>query len=172
MSERDDMKAQIAAMKKKFAERAAGVHGGLYKAVSRACLLIEAEAKREMTEAEINGERTYYRGKHHRIAHNPSVPGSAPAVDLGTLRQSVTHDVTQDGSQVTGRVGSTIVNPPYGAYLEYGTSRMAARPWLGPAYQKNKDTILSLIGAAACGRDVSLGLEGPTLGVEASDATG
>jgi len=168
--ERDDMKAQIEAMKAKFKAKAEGVHGGLYKAVAQSCLLVEAEAKREMTEAEINGSVTYYHGKHRNIEHHPSVPGSAPAVDYGTLRQSITHDVDQEGAQVVGRVGSTITDPPYGAYLEYGTSKMAARPWLRPAIEKNKDKIKGLLGDAVAGRDVSVGVEGATAGLGVSDA--
>lgn len=29
----------------------------------------------------------------------------------------------------------------YGKFIEFGTSKMTARPFLGPAYQKNKDNI-------------------------------
>jgi len=163
----DNLKAQIAAMQKKFAEKAKGVHGELYKAVTKACLIVEAEAKREMTETEIDGSKTYGKRQHH-----PSAEGSAPAVDRGTMRQSVTHNVEQDGARVVGRVGSTIVNPPIGAFLEYGTSKMAARPWLQPAIRKNSAKIKEMIGKAVSGRSVSYGIEGATATVEASDAAG
>lgn len=34
----------------------------------------------------------------------------------------------------------------YGKFLEFGTSKMAARPFLQPAYEKNKDNIQQTIG--------------------------
>ena len=100
------------------------------------------------------------------------MPGSAPAVDYGMVRRSLAHDVEQDGSSVIGHVGSTITNPPIGLYLEDGTSTMAARPWLRPAFEKNKDKIMSLLGAAVEGRDISLGLEDSTLGMGVADVAG
>ena len=33
----------------------------------------------------------------------------------------------------------------YAKFLEFGTSRMAARPFLGPAYERNKHKILDII---------------------------
>lgn len=33
----------------------------------------------------------------------------------------------------------------YGKFIEFGTSKMAARPFLQPAYEKNKDTIRETI---------------------------
>jgi len=162
-----NLQEQIASMKKKFEARATGAHGDLFKAVTKACLIIEAEAKRGMTETLIDGSKSY--GKHN---HHPSMAGSPPAVDTGMLRKSITHDVEQDGSRVVGRVGSTIGNPPYGAYLEYGTSKMAARPWLQPALKKNSTKIEELIKGSVSGRDVSYGLEGASLGVGATDAAG
>uniref|UniRef100_A0A6M3IUY4 Putative tail protein n=1 Tax=viral metagenome TaxID=1070528 RepID=A0A6M3IUY4_9ZZZZ len=73
--------------------------------------------------------RTYPRwgGKKFHIA---SSPGNPPAVDTGNLKQSIIMDARLPGEV---EVGSTITEPPYPAYLEEGTSRMAARPWLEPA---------------------------------------
>lgn len=52
-------------------------------------------------------------------------------VDTGTLRRSI-HTEVQPGSP--DRV-SALVGPdaPYGIYIEYGTSRMRAQPYLRPA---------------------------------------
>lgn len=36
-------------------------------------------------------------------------------------------------------VGTAIKNPPYPVFLEYGTSRMAARPSAQPAFDEKKD---------------------------------
>lgn len=161
----DDLRAQIAAMQEKLKKQREGTHAGVYNAVTKACKLVEAEAKREMTEAEIDASKSYGKQQHH-----PSVPGSAPAVDFGTLRQSITHSVDQEESGAVGRVGSVITDPPYGQFLEYGTSKMASRPWLRPAIEKCKPKIKELLSEGAKGRDVSMGVEGATAGMGVSDA--
>lgn len=66
-----------------------------------------------------------------------SQAGSPPNTDTGNLVRSIT--VERYGKfEVT--VGSR-ESAPYGKYLEYGTSRMAARPWLMPAFNLSKATI-------------------------------
>jgi HK97 gp10 family phage protein len=82
-----------------------------------------------------------YHTYNKKILHYPSLPNNPPAVDTGTLRRSITFDVGMDENKVTGRVGSTILDPPYGAYLEFGTSRMIQRPWLRPALERNQEVI-------------------------------
>jgi HK97 gp10 family phage protein len=50
-------------------------------------------------------------------------------VDTGRLRASISGDVT--GKQLV--VGTISANTHYAAYVEFGTSRMGARPYLRPA---------------------------------------
>jgi hypothetical protein len=97
---------------------------------------IERTAKTLMRDTEIDTSKTYYSGKNGTIEHHPSMPGSAPAVDTGTLRMSVTHSVENEDGHPVGYVGSLLDNPPYGAYLEFGTSKMKPRPWLSTAVIK------------------------------------
>lgn len=147
----NDVQRQIDEMKKRFAEKAKGVHTALYKNVARACLLVETTAKRKMTETETNPDVSYGKREHH-----PSLEGHAPAVDFGTLRMSVSHDVEDDGDRVVGRVGSTITDPNYPKMLEDGTSRMRPRPWLLPSIDENREKIREAIGASVSGREVSV----------------
>jgi HK97 gp10 family phage protein len=53
-------------------------------------------------------------------------------VDTGRLRSSITHEVGGDSEGIAARVGT---NVEYAPHLEYGTSRMKARPFLRPALQ-------------------------------------
>lgn len=62
--------------------------------------------------------------------HRASAPGDAPAVDSGDLRRSIGVQKIGEGRY---RVGT---NLKHGLFLEFGTRRMAARPWLRPAAEK------------------------------------
>jgi len=55
----------------------------------------------------------------------PSLPGAFPHADTGRLRNSIEYAVDDDGLSV--RVGT---NVEYGGYLELGTDKMEARPFL------------------------------------------
>ena len=51
-------------------------------------------------------------------------------IDTGNLLNSVSHEVEGE----TARVGTAV---EYAVYQEFGTSRMAARPWLRPAVDEH-----------------------------------
>lgn len=62
-------------------------------------------------------------------------------VDTGNLRRSITHDVETHDDVIIGQVGTPV---HYGPYVELGTRKMAARPYLRPALYgvigRQKDT--------------------------------
>lgn len=51
-------------------------------------------------------------------------------VDTGALRNSITHEYRRGGGTLRGEVGPTV---NYGGYVERGTSRTRAQPYLRPA---------------------------------------
>lgn len=59
-----------------------------------------------------------------------SAPGEAPAIDTGTLANSIQARKTGLGSAVVE------VGAEYGTHLELGTRKMAARPFLKPATER------------------------------------
>ena len=75
--------------------------------------------------------RTYRRGN---VSHQASAPGQYPATDTGRLASSVQFELPSPG-RMTAVVGTNIM---YGPMLEFGTSRMAARPWLMPSFTQAK----------------------------------
>lgn len=111
----------------------------LQKVVGQCCAIVQQDIMESMrdTPTQSVGYHTYNKKK----LHYPSMPYNPPAVDTGTLRRSITFTVEEDGNKVIGKVGSTIKSPPYGFYLEFGTSRMIERPWLRPALKNNKEVI-------------------------------
>ena len=65
-----------------------------------------------------------------------SAPGEYPGLRSSDLRKSITHEV--DTPKLIARVGSGLV---YSRYLEKGTNRMAARPFLERTLEANRSTI-------------------------------
>lgn len=75
--------------------------------------------------------------------YTASAPGEAPAQATGELRQSVKISVDIEGAEIIGKVGTDL---PYAPCLEYGTKKMAARPWLRPSLEKSEPEIKRALG--------------------------
>jgi HK97 gp10 family phage protein len=113
------------------------------KALYASAKKVEAEAKRSIAEGGKTG-RTYTRGG---ITHRASAPGEAPATDTGRLVNSITGELVKDkGGEAEVRAGGGVVN--YARALEFGTTKMAARPFLFPALEKSKGWIKGRLDAA------------------------
>lgn len=79
-----------------------------------------------------NGTGTGKTYQHDHHTHRASSPGKAPKSDSGDLSRSVS-------SRKTGKGQSEVrVKSPYAGALEYGTSKMKARPFVAPAVTELK----------------------------------
>ncbi len=63
-------------------------------------------------------------------------------VDTGRLRNSITHDCDSHSGQNTVSVGT---NVEYAVYVEMGTRRMVARPYIQPSIADHLDEYQSII---------------------------
>ncbi len=65
----------------------------------------------------------------------PSLPGDPPTVQTGTLRRSV----QVDRSEIEARNPKAAMGTGrrYGFYLEFGTRRVEARPWMRPTFAQH-----------------------------------
>lgn len=61
------------------------------------------------------------------------------AVDTGNLRRNIEHGVMGDDTAVVG------TDVKYGKYVEFGTSRMPARPFLKQAVENHKEEYKKLM---------------------------
>jgi hypothetical protein len=64
------------------------------------------------------------------VSDRASRPGDPPAPDTGALRNSIDYELT---SETTSRVGT---NSVYAEPLEFGTTRIAPRPFMRPSLAK------------------------------------
>lgn len=92
---------------------------------------IKAHAAHLITEGAVSGKN-----------HVPSRPGEPPNADTGVLHSRI--HVEQPGPL---RV-LVVADAPYAAPLEKGTSRVAARPFMGPAARAKRKRVRELVGTA------------------------
>ena len=73
------------------------------------------------------------------VSHTASAPGEPPAVDTDFLRNSIQVD------EVTPNEAIIAPHTDYAEHLEFGTSRMAARPYMRPALDEHEREIVDAI---------------------------
>lgn len=61
-------------------------------------------------------------------------------VDTGTLKAAI--DASRTVNSLTGRVGITSKDAYYWRHVEFGTSRMAARPFFRPAAEQERNAFI------------------------------
>lgn len=98
--------------------------------------VIQGEAQVSITTNSASGNSG---GKHQ---HVPSNPGEPPNNQSGHLRANI--EVTQP-APLRVEIAS---NARYSSALEYGTSKMAARPFMGPAARSKKKQVAALVKLA------------------------
>jgi HK97 gp10 family phage protein len=98
--------------------------------------LIRGEAIKSIQSGSKTG-RTYKRYNPTRT-HKASAPGEAPASDTGNLVSNIMVEDKGDSIEVQS-------NAEYSKFLEYGTSKMEARPFLFPAYEMSREKIVQAI---------------------------
>lgn len=127
--------------------KASNINENLEKAIDLCGNKVVSDIKYSMDHTERDTNKSYYTSNKTK-AHHPSLPGNPPAVDTSRLKGSIEYEVHNNKKEVYGIVGTTQKDPDYGLYLEYGTSKMAPRPWLKPAMIKNNNFIRNAIAKA------------------------
>ena len=98
-----------------------------------ACVVVEGAVKRNIGGQ--GGGRLYG-------SHRASVPGAFPARWTGRLGDSVHWWVSGLGRTLHGFIGS---NEKHGPWLEYGTARMAPRPWLRRTIHEMREAVARIL---------------------------
>ena len=105
-------------------EREAEIMAGLNTAMERVAKLVEKQAQTNVNQS----------------------PPSHPQVQTGRLYSSIDDfsHVERDGNEITAVIGTNVY---YGFYLEFGTVKMPAYPWLFPAVELKRQEIVDTIKA-------------------------
>jgi HK97 gp10 family phage protein len=112
--------------------------------------MISVQAQQEIGLA-IYAASDYCRTEAHRLiangaiqggSHVASRPGEPPNWDTGQLATSITN------ARTGLLTAETVSNAPYSAALEFGTSRMAARPFMKPAGRNTQKPAEKLVARA------------------------
>ena len=75
------------------------------------------------------GGKTFEKGSSYTVYENPSAPGQPPRTRKRTGFRNVVHEYNDNDRDPRGRVGVK-QGGIHLAYLEVGTARVKARPWL------------------------------------------
>ncbi|MEN6451679.1 MAG: HK97-gp10 family putative phage morphogenesis protein [Thermoguttaceae bacterium] len=97
-----------------------------------------AAGERIQVEAQIGISSGSVSGKNH----TPSAPGEYPNQDTGVLANNI------ETTQVAPLVVEVSSNAPYSAALEFGTSKMAARPFMRPSRDAKMKEVEQLVRQA------------------------
>jgi len=112
---------------------------GIGAALAGSVIALDAHAKQKI-QGGGRGGRVYRR---RTVSHQASAPGEFPKSDTGQLVASLFFKLSSD--KLRAFFGTKLA---YGRYLEYGTSRMQARPWLRPTFKANEEKMVARVKAA------------------------
>jgi HK97 gp10 family phage protein len=87
--------------------------------------------------------RPYTKTESGKRVSDPKAESGVP-VDTGNLRDSIQKKITNKGMLFSGTVFVNEKKAPYATFVEFGTSKMQARPFIRPAIDKNRENIKKL----------------------------
>jgi hypothetical protein len=111
----------------------------VWKELKRGSLDVLQTGNQLMSDSPRTG-RIYKRGA---ITHQASAPGEPPAIDTGRLVAS-----GKTGANESAKIATASWATEYAAPLEFGTSKMAERPFAAPALAIEKPKILNRVTVA------------------------
>lgn len=126
-------------LQRELRKRGSAAETAVKAAVMGAAFMVQGEARTSIQRGPKTG-RAYQKSK--TVTHIASAPGEPPATDTGRLVSSIL--VSPEDGGYAARVGT---NVKYGKDLEYGTRKIAPRPWLFPAIKNNTRQILASISS-------------------------
>lgn len=116
----------------------------LHKALVRSTNVVRNHA---VSSIQAGGSGITYEKYNPRRTHTASAEGSPPASDTGTLASGISTEVVKQGRDLVGQIKAYAPadgGGNYALYLEFGTTKMVARPFMQPALDKNAKKITKI----------------------------
>lgn len=107
----------------------------LNKRFTKAGMILVSEYRKGLNRAQ-----PYTRDGSRFVGQNPSKPGEFPKKLTGQLQKSISFSIDRKRWILT--VGTTL--QPYPAFLQKGTRKMRARPWLSLGWESSKRRVTSV----------------------------
>jgi HK97 gp10 family phage protein len=106
-------------------------------AIDLTAQLVRTDAIRSMKSSPASGD-TY---KRRTVSHTASSTPNPPRIDTGRLANSI--------KALVGKLEAFVgTNVKYGPHLEFGTRNMDPRPWLFPAFERQRRNFLNRLKEA------------------------
>ncbi len=120
----------------------------VFQAVATGAVLVQGEARKSIVDRAGKTGRIYTSKSKSPRTHQASAPGEPPANWTGNLLRGI--KVYTDQERTTAYVAASAISNgyDYAPALEFGTTKMAKRPFLRPAFLKFKPLINKSIKAA------------------------
>ncbi|CAM4358432.1 hypothetical protein BAMA_15770 [Bacillus manliponensis] len=115
----------------------------LAQTVENGCIHLQNEVKKTLTGGR-NGHK--YRVPNTSQTYTASAPGEAPAVRTGDLRNSIKYELQRTQTEILGGVGSDLEKA---IWLENGTSKMEARPFLLKTFERERMALKRILGGGS-----------------------
>ena len=113
------------------------------KAAVTSAELVRSSAIKSIQRETAGKQVTRHTASGQSYNHTAAKAGGAPNTDTGALVNSIQVELKGSGFGKGVMVGTRLA---YGAFLEFGTKIMRARPWLNPALEENRANIRKLMG--------------------------
>lgn len=128
-----------------FDEAISAIKSGMQKGVENA-----TEESNSILKDKLSGQGS---GRTYQIpgtnqTYTASSPGEPPAERTGELKESYEYMINPLGDTITGYLGT---NNEVAKMLEFGTSKMAARPHLNPTFKNNLEIYKEIMSNAISG---------------------
>lgn len=102
--------------------------------------VVELQHRLEASTAQVRaGAARVTRAAGARVERDAKI---AAPVDTGYLRNSISARITGNANTSTATVSA---GANYGAYVEFGTSRMSPQPYMIPAFDRNKQPFIQAL---------------------------
>ncbi len=122
------------------------LRGAVAKGLTAGAIVLQGEMKRNM-----GSESGGVVGKTPtgRNIYKASQPGHFPGIRTGNLRRSIISTKATPDRLIAAAGSAAGKQDRYGLWLEFGTSKMAPRPWLLRSFNRSRQKVFDAIATTA-----------------------